>query len=305
MSLQEIVTTENQQESQRNRGVALFAAFALLLVLVYWRTLAQTADFLIFSEDMAHGFFAPIVAAYIAWTKKDIAFAAPSRPSAWGLPVLLIAAVIGVVATIGASTTIARFALLLSIAGCILLGGGFRALRILMFPLALLLFTFPLPQVLYGEITQPLQLLATRMSEWALEHLGFSVMSEGNILQLPHQRLSVVEACSGLRSLITLGFFCLIYAYFFEENRWIKAIIIAAVVPFAILLNALRITVTGVLGESVPQYTHGTYHEILGWTCFAAAFGLILLLHRALVHVFRPRSGGLSGGLGGAVTRYV
>ena len=254
----------------------------MLLVAVYWRTLVQTADFLIFSEDMAHGFFAPIVAGYIAWSKKDIAFANPSRPSAWGLLVLAIAAMIAIVATIGESTTIARFALLLSIAGCIVLAGGLRALRILIFPLCLLLFTFPLPQVLYGEITLPLQLIATKMSEWALELLGFSVMSEGNILNLPHQRLSVVEACSGLRSLITLGFFCLIYAYFFETNRWLKVAIVAAVVPSAILLNAMRITMTGVFGEYAPQLTHGTYHEILGWTCFAAAFGLVLIFHRIL-----------------------
>jgi exosortase len=119
-----------------------------------------------------------------------------------------------------------------------------------------------------------------------LEHLCFSVMSEGNILNLPHQRLSVVEACSGLRSLITLGFFCSVYAYFFETTRWLRAAIVAAVLPLAILLNALRITLTGVFGEYAPQLTHGTYHEILGWTCFAAAFGLVLLIHRSLLRFF-------------------
>jgi exosortase len=271
---------------QPGRGVLLFAVLSALLLAVYWRTLVQTADFLVFSEDMAHGFFAPIVAGYIAWSKRDVAFRSPSRPSPWGPVVLGIAATVAVVATIGESTTIARFALLLSIAGCILLGGGMRALRILIFPLGLLLFTFPLPQVLYGEITLPLQLIATKMSEWALELLGFSVMSEGNILNLPHQRLSVVEACSGLRSLITLGFFCLVYAYFFEANRWLKAAIVASVLPFAILLNALRITMTGVFGEYAPQLTHGVYHEILGWSCFAAAFGLVLLFHRLLARLF-------------------
>jgi exosortase len=256
---------------------------------VYWRTIVQTADFLAFSDDMAHGFFAPIVAAYIGWSQRSVAFKNP--PSAWGLLVLSVAATIAVIATVGESTTIARFALLMSITGCILLAGGFRALRILSFPLALLLFTFPLPQVLYGEITLPLQMVATRLSEWALEHLGFSVMSEGNILNLPHQRLSVVEACSGLRSLITLSFFCLIYAYFFEPNRWLKMLIIAAVVPSAILLNALRITATGVLGEFAPQYTHGLAHEILGWLCFAAAFGLVLLSHQLLLRIAKPRNG--------------
>jgi exosortase len=273
----------------RNHGPLLVGAFAALLVAVYWRTLVQTADFLIFSEDMAHGFFAPIMAGYIAWSKRDVAFADPSKPSAWGILVLSLAGIIAIVATIGESTTIARFALLLSIAGCVLLAGGLRALRILIFPLGLLLFTFPLPQVLYGEITLPLQLIATKMSEWALEHLGLSVISEGNILNLPHQRLSVVEACSGLRSLITLGFFCLVYAYFFETNRWRQAAIVAAVVPSAILLNALRITLTGVFGEYAPQFTKGTYHEILGWSCFAAAFGLILLFHRILIRVSSAR----------------
>jgi len=273
----------------RNHGPLLVGAFAALLAAVYWRTLLQTADFLVFSEDMAHGFFAPIVAGYIAWSKRDIVFANPSKPSPWGLFVLVLAGMIAIVATIGESTTIARLALLVSIAGCILLAGGLRALRIMIFPLGLLLFTFPLPQVLYGEITLPLQLIATKASEWALEHLGLSVISEGNILNLPHQRLSVVEACSGLRSLITLGFFCLVYAYFFETNRWRQAAIVAAVVPSAILLNDLRITLTGVFGEYAPQFTKGTYHEILGWSCFAAAFGLILLFHWTLIRLSRAR----------------
>ena len=160
--------------------------------------------------------------------------------------------------------------------------GGWMALRQFVFPLSLLLFTFPIPAVLYGEITQPLQLLATRLSEWCFESLGFSVFREGNILQLAHMQLSVVEACSGLRSLITLFFFCLVYTIFFEPARWMRILVTFTAVPTAILVNTMRITATGILGKFNPEWTKGLYHSFLGWTAFFVGFFLVVVTHRLI-----------------------
>ena len=267
--------------TETTRHMWLVAILGALLVAIYWPTLARTTELLVFSDDMAHGFFAPIVAMYVVWYKRSVAFSAAAQPTGWGILVLAIAAVGGMIAALGESTTLSRFAFLLSLVGCLMLVGGLHAVRVLIFPLGLLLFTFPLPEVLYGDLTLPLQLLATRLSESALETLGYSVLREGNILNLPHQRLSVVEACSGIRSLVTLTFACVVYAYFFGE-RWLKVLIVLAAIPAAILLNAARITVTGMLGERAPSLTQGIYHEMLGWGCFVAAFGVVFVFHRIL-----------------------
>lgn len=273
---------------------SVWVVFAGLLVVSYWPMLTFTGRVLSESEDMAHGFFAPIVAVAIVWQKRDRLFSGMSTGSVWGLLVLGLSAIVGVVAAIGSSATLSRFAFLGSLTGVIMLQGGRKLLGALAFPLFLLLYTFPIPPVLYGEITQPLQLLASAWSESTLELLGYSVLREGNILQLPNQRLNVVEACSGIRSLVTLSFFCLVYAYFFEEKRWRSVAIFLAAIPTAILVNMLRITTTGIIGESNPELTHGLAHDSLGWVLFVVGFGIVLLVHLALRRLDGPRQARLA-----------
>jgi exosortase len=264
------------------RAAVLMVALGILLFVCYFSMLRTTAQFILFSEDMAHGLFAPLVALYLAWERRQFLLRPPGRSSLWSLPALALAGLIAIAATLANSSTFARFAFLTSLAGCLLLIGGWVTLRRFAFPLSLLLFTFPIPSVLYGEITQPLQLWATRLSESCLEILGFSVLREGNILQMTHMQLSVVEACSGLRSLITLFFFCLVYTAFFERRPWVRVVVPLAAVPAAILVNTLRITATGVLGKFSLEWTQGLYHSILGWAAFFLGFLLVVLLHWGL-----------------------
>jgi exosortase len=274
--------------------VSLLVALGILLLVCYFSMFRVTAQFILFGEDMAHGVFAPLVALCLAWQRRDAMLHPSGSTSAWAIPALVFAGCIAVVATLANSSTFSRFAFLISVAGCFLLIGGWTTLRQFLFPLALLLFTFPIPAVLYGEITQPLQLLATRLSEAAFEALGFSVFREGNILQLAHMQLSVVEACSGLRSLITLLFFCLVYTTFFEPARWMRIVVTLAAVPAAILVNSVRITATGVLGKFNLEWTKGLYHSFLGWTVFFVGFSLVVLLHRSLLKVGRPAVPGVA-----------
>jgi exosortase len=257
----------------------LAAGLFVLILACYWHTISTTAILLIDSEDMAHGFFAPLVAGFALWTKKNRFTTRLSEPSFWAIPLLALGALLAVPASLGASSTISRFGLLFSLAGCALVLGGLPLLKAVRFPLALLLYTFPIPTVLYGEITLPLQLLASRLAEGAFELLGYSVLREGNIIELANQRLSVVEACSGLRSLVTLSFFTVTYAYFMEDRNWVRGLLFLAAIPSAILINAIRITLTGVLGKINPAWTKGTVHDITGWVCFAIGFLLVLLVY--------------------------
>ncbi len=274
----------------QHRG-ALLALLALLLVACYYPMLSMTAHVVAFSDDMAYGLFAPLVAVYVAWNNRSALLEPLAPASPWSIFFAGVGAFIGTVATLANSSTFSRVGFLLSLVSCLLWAGGLPTLRRFTFPLSLLLFTFPMPDVLYGEITQPLQLLATRLAESAFELLGFSVIREGNILQLTYMSLSVVEACSGLRSLITLVFFCLVYAYFFENRNWLRLGIVLSAIPSAILVNVLRITVTGILGKYNQAWTEGTVHEIVGWTAFALGFAIVLGAHLGISRMLRSRPG--------------
>ena len=277
------VSSSNVGNVGPNPGVWKWAVLlGLLLVLCYWQTISATAFLLISSDDMAHGFFAPIVAVFLLWSNKDRIIAGLSEPSLWALPLLAIGALLAVPASLGASTTISRFGLLFSLAGYAVVIGGVPLLKAVRFPLALLIYTFPIPAVLYGEVTLPLQLLASRLAEMSFEILGYSVLREGNIIELANQKLSVVEACSGLRSLVTLSFFTAAYAYLMENRNWVRVLLLITAVPSAIFINAMRITLTGILGRINPAWTKGTVHDITGWVCFAIGFVIVLLVHLML-----------------------
>ena len=268
---------------------AQVAALSFLLGAVYWPMIAFTAAVVATGDDMAHGLFAPIVAVFIVWQSREKLSARVGSPSAWGIPVLLVAGMLGVMASLGSSSTFSRVAFLGSLTGAVLVLGGARLLRAVAFPIALLLFTFPLPEVLYAEITLPLQLLASALAEFSLEAIGYSVLREGNILELPNQRLSVVEACSGIRSLITLSFLCLVYGYVLEAKVWLRALLFAASIPAAIATNSLRVTVTAMLGEVNPEWTNGLAHDSLGWATLAVGFGLVILIQVGLVRMLGRR----------------
>jgi exosortase len=162
-----------------------------------------------------------------------------------------------------------------SLAGAVLLLGGVRALRILAFPLLLLLFLFPIPALIYARVTLPLQIFASASAETVLNWMGVPVLRDGNILELPHQRLSVVEACSGIRSLLSLGFLSLTYAYFFDRRVATRWVLLLATVPIAITANAARITLMGVAGDA--------FHLFEGWVLFVVALGLLVMFHRCLI----------------------
>ncbi len=274
----------------------LGAILCFLAVAVYAPTILWTARIIVSSDDMAHGLCAPFVAGYLVYQRRGEIFGKLGAPSAWGLALLIAAAIFGVAGALSDSATVLRFAFLATLSACIALAGGTATLVRVRFPLLLLLFTFPIPPVLYAQITAPLQSLATNLSQSALQLIGFTVLREGNLLELPHYRLSIVEACSGIRSLVTLVFFCCLYAYLLEKKFWRRVAIVLLSIPSALILNVLRIAITGILGEWRPELTQGVYHETLGWVCLGLGFVLVLLLYRGAQFTARFMTGILRGG---------
>jgi exosortase len=163
--------------------------------------------------------------------------------------------------------------------------GGTPVLRKLAFPLFLLFFMVPIPAVVYNSLTFPLQILATRIAAAGLLTIGIPVMREGNILDLPSQQLSVVEACSGIRSLLSLTFLSLVYGYFFEKRTWLRVVLFLATIPVALAANAGRVMVTGILSQIRTDLAEGFFHESTGMVIFLSAGVILFLFHRAILLV--------------------
>jgi exosortase len=261
--------------------------FSLLLLICYAPVLQRLALQWYQDEDMGHGFFVPVIAGYIAWQKKNELFAEKAAPNWWGLLVVAYGAFQLLIATLGAELFLARTAFIVSLVGMVLVLGGTRGLRILAFPLFLLCFMVPIPAIIYNQITFPMQLFASRVAEAVLTLLGIPVLREGNVLELASQRLNVVEACSGIRSLLSLSFLSLVYAYFFDNKVWMRFVLLVATLPIAIIANAGRVSLTGLVSEYDPELASGIFHYASGWVIFMVALVFLVLFHQLLNLVHR------------------
>jgi exosortase len=255
---------------------------AVLLMVCYGPLLADLARQWATDPDMSHGFFVLPVVVVIVWKRREELAAVQPAVNWWGLGIAVWGAVQMLLGTLGAQIFIARAAFLVSLTGAVLFLGGTRALKSLAFPLLLLLFLFPIPAIVYARVTLPLQIFASSAAETALNWMGIPVLREGNILELPHQRLSVEEACSGIRSLLSLGFLSLVYAYFFDPRVAMRWALLAATVPIAIAANAARVTLMGILSEYRADLAYGAFHLLEGWALFVMALSLIVTVHVGL-----------------------
>jgi exosortase len=258
--------------------------FGGLLILCYAPILYRLAVQWATDEDMGHGFLVPIVAGFIAWQRRDILAATPRRPNGWGLALVIFAAIEALAATLGAELFTARLAFIIALFGVILYLGGTQWVKELLFPLLLMLFMIPIPAIIYAQLTLKLQMLAAALGEQFIEWMGIPVLRSGNVLQLPNQSLDVAVACSGIRSLLSLGFLSLIYAYFTDKRVWMRWVLLAATIPIAICANAVRVAVTGLLSQIDPKLAQGTYHEMEGYIVFVVALIALVIVHRLILY---------------------
>jgi exosortase len=263
------------------------AWFSILLIACYFPVLSQLVNKWYNDEDMGHGFFVPVIAAYIAWQNRDKLYASGLRINNWGLAVIVLAGLQLYVSTLAAELFTQRTAFIESIIGVVLYLGGMQAVRILSFPLVLLFFMVPIPSVIYNQITFPLQMFASWVAEVSLSMMGYAVLRDGNVLELASQKLSVVEACSGIRSLLSLTFLSLVYAYFFDSRVWMRYFLFAATIPIAIIANSGRVTLTGILSEIRPDLAHGFFHSASGWVIFMIALFILVLVHQFVSRIIK------------------
>jgi exosortase len=260
---------------------------SILLAICYAPVLTALVTQWNYDPDMGHGFFVPLIAGFIAWKKRDRMAETIPAPNWWGLAIMLWAGFQLYIATLGAELFLARTSFVISIIGAVLLLGGTAYLRIFGFPLFLLFFMVPIPAVIYNQITFPLQMLASRVAENTIDLLQIPVIRQGNVLILPQQTLNVVEACSGIRSLLTLTFLSLVYGYFFEERTWVRIVLFVSTIPIAIAANAGRVAFTGVVSQFKPDLAEGWFHEAQGWVIFMIGLAILVAFHQLVIHTSR------------------
>ncbi|HEV2761817.1 MAG TPA: exosortase/archaeosortase family protein [Pyrinomonadaceae bacterium] len=267
------------------------------LAFVYWNVLARLARVWWDDENYSHGLLIPFVVGYILWTERDRLASAERRPSLLLGGGMIAAALAALWAgTAGAELFMQRTSFALLVAGLLVYFFGARFLGLVAVPLLLLLLAIPVPTILFNKVAFPLQLFASRCAVAAMRLFDIPVLREGNVIELtPYNastsiKLEVVEACSGIRSLMTLVTLAVVYAYFTAPSDkggegggrfggwafWRSALIVAAAVPIAIVTNAARVSGTGILARFYgTQAADGFFHSFSGWVVYVTAFLLL------------------------------
>lgn len=265
--------------------VVLIFSFVLLYYPV-WKDLVLTWYS---SEDYSHGFFIVPVAIYALWQKRDELGTLPVQSSRFGIVLLIASLFVYVLALYAEIKTVAPLAMIISIAGVVLYLYGGVILRKSLYPLFFLLFMIPVPAQIYSAMTIPLQLIVTRASVWFSALVGLPIFREGNVIYLPERTLEVVQACSGLRSLMTLLTLSVIISYFTLNSNWLRGLLLLFGVPVAIVVNIIRVLIM-ILAFYYFDFdlTQGTIHTIFGMAIFVLAIALVFLFKGVLSFWDRP-----------------
>ena len=248
----------------------IYAPIILRLVRQWWS-----------DPNFSHGFFVPMFSGFVLWQNRERISAIRPQPSTWGLPVILISLATLVVGIFGAELFLSRFSLILLAAGMVIFFLGWTMFRAVLFPLSFLVLMVPIPAIVFSQITLPLQILASKLAAWTLPVFGVPVLREGNIINLPAMPLEVAQACSGIRSLMSLTTLAIMYGYLMEQRTWVRVALTIASIPIAVAANALRIVGTGLIVQYWdPEKAEGFFHIFSGWLVFVVSLLMLFALHR-------------------------
>jgi exosortase len=259
------------------------AVLGALLVLLYHHIAVKLVTDWYNLPDFGHGFLIPFFAAFLLWDQRNELRRIPIVPSWMGTTLVVLGILELLVGVFGADLFLQRTSFVLLLAGMIWTLLGTKMLVQLKFALFVLLLAIPLPAVLYNQITFPLQLLASRLASDLLPLANVPVLQEGNIIQLPAMPLEVAEACSGIRSLMSLFTVAVIYGYFLEKKTWRRWVLALSALPIAVTANVVRIFGTGLCVQYWdPDKAMGFFHEFSGWLMFLVSLGCLYLVHLAM-----------------------
>lgn len=262
------------------------ASFALL----YWPVIHRLVQDWANDDNYSHGFLIVPLALYFVWERRSRLAEVSVRPNGTGLAVILLGLAMLVAGLLGAELFLTRASMIAVLGGVILFVLGLPAFRILMFPLAFLILMIPIPAIIFNQIAFPLQLLASQVGEMGIGAAGVPVLREGNVITLAHTTLEVAEACSGIRSLISLLTLGIVYGYFTDSRTLVRTLVALSTVPIAIVANAARVAGTGIAAHYIGrEAAEGFFHTFSGWLVFVLAFVMVFAATRLLLLVLPPR----------------
>ncbi len=273
--------------------IGILAALCLWL---YWSTLIHLVGQWRHDPNFSHGFFVPLFSIFMVWQRRAELSNVAVRPSWSGLLLLAGSMCVLIVGQMGAELFLARFSLLLVLASLIVLFLGWNFFRRLFFPWAFLILMIPLPAIVFNQITFPLQLLASRLAAAVLPLFGVPILRDGNVIILPGITLEVAEACSGIRSLMSLVTLSIIYGFLTEKRLWVRWLLVLASVPVAVAANSIRIIGTGLLVQYWDaDKAEGRFHVSWGLITFATSLLMLYLLHSLINKLAQVRSKSTAG----------
>ncbi len=269
---------------------ALAASFALLYADVARRLVRDWWT----DDNYSHGFLIVPLAVYFAYERRGALRTAPLRPmTVLGLLVIFVSLVLLAAGTLGSEFFVTRISLIGALGGTVLFLLGPVHLRLLLFPLAFLLLMIPIPAIVFNQVAFPLQMLASQFGAAIVSSAGIPVLREGNVIILASTTLEVAEACSGIRSLISLMTLGIVFGYFSDPRNGARVLIALATVPIAIVANGVRVAGTGLAAHYFgPVAAQDFFHVFSGWLLFATAFVMLLGVVRLARVVMPPMGSG-------------
>jgi exosortase len=274
----------------------LIAAVAALIAFLYAGTARGLVVQWLTSPDASYGLILGAVSAALVWKRRRLLVPDVDYPLATAAALLTLAGgcMMLLAGLVAADLFVTRASFVVVSGALIWFLAGHRAVRAMAAPLLFLLLAIPRPELLVNAITLPLQLIASALAETTLSAAGVPVFRDGNVLELPAVTLQVAEACSGLRSAISLTCVAVLLAWAARGSFRGRAVVIALGPPIAVVTNGLRIAITGMASEVWgPAAARGVWHETTGWITFVVSVVLLAAIHRALTNetdgVLHPR----------------
>jgi exosortase len=255
----------------------------LLLALLYDRISVKLVYDWATLPDFSHGFLIPFFALFLLWDKRQELRSTPIVPTWAGIWLVALGLFELLLGVFGADLFIQRTSFMLLAAGLVWTLLGKAMLGRVKFVFFVLLLAIPLPTILFNQITFPLQLRASQFAADILPLFNVPVLQEGNIIQLPAMPLEVAQACSGIRSLLSLFTVAVIYGYFLERATWRRVVLALSAVPIAVTANVARIVGTGLCVQYWdPDKALGFFHDFQGWLMFLVSLSCLYLVHVAM-----------------------
>jgi len=268
------------------KGRLAAGVVVLGFALLYWQVFVNLVMDWYHDDNYSHGFLIVPIAAYFAWERRDRLKAIAAKPSMLGLVVVLGSIGVLLAGILGSELFLTRISIIGALTGAVLFMFGWRHLRVLAFPIAFLFLMIPIPAIIFNNIAFPLQLLASRFGESAMSMADVPVLREGNVLILANTTLEVAEACSGIRSLVSLLTLAIVLGYFSDKRLWVRLAVALSAIPVAVVTNGIRVAGTGIAAHRFgAAAAEGFFHEFSGWLVFVAAFALTLAIQRLIAYV--------------------